>query len=77
LAFGDYAEVYGGTTNTSKERGVPCIALYPVGNASGSWFFWNLLANEHLRRSNWTKMVMTDLVINAVKGITDNEVVKR
>jgi hypothetical protein len=40
LSFGDYDEVYGGTTNTSKERSVPCIALYTAGNASGSWFFF-------------------------------------
>jgi hypothetical protein len=32
--------------------------------------------NEHLRRSNWTKMVMTDLVIKAVNEVTGNEVVE-
>ena len=36
LAFGDYAEVYDGTTNTSRARSIPCIALYPVGDAAGS-----------------------------------------
>ena len=39
LAFGDYIEVYDGTTNMSWERSIPCIALYPVGNALGSWVF--------------------------------------
>jgi hypothetical protein len=39
LAFGDYVEVHVGTDNTSKERSVPCIALYPVGNATGTWQF--------------------------------------
>ena len=76
LAFGDYAEVYDGTTNTSKERCLPCIALHPVGNASGSWVFWNLLTKKHLRRSNWTKMVMTDMVIKSVNDITDMELVE-
>ena len=47
LAFGDYAEVYDGTTNTSKERSVPSIVLYPVGNALGSWVFLNLLTKKH------------------------------
>ena len=40
LVFGDYVEVYNGTTNTSKERSLPCIALYPVGNATSTWMMW-------------------------------------
>jgi hypothetical protein len=36
LAFGDYVEVHNGTMNTSKERSLPCIALYPVGNAAST-----------------------------------------
>jgi hypothetical protein len=39
LAFGDYCEVFDGTDNTSKQRSVPCIVLYPCCNATGSWFF--------------------------------------
>jgi len=51
LAFGDYCEVYDGTDNTSKERSVPCIALYPCNNAAGSWAFLNLKSKQMLRRS--------------------------
>jgi hypothetical protein len=43
LAFGDYVEVHTGTDNTSRERSVTCIALYPVGNATGMWQFWNII----------------------------------
>jgi hypothetical protein len=43
LAFGDYVEVHMGTDNTSRERSVTCIALYPVGNATGMWQFWNII----------------------------------
>jgi hypothetical protein len=39
LAFGDYCEVYDGTDNTAKARSIPCIALYPCNNATGSWAF--------------------------------------
>jgi hypothetical protein len=42
LAFGDYCEVFNGTDNTSRVRSVPCVALYPCNNASGSWAFLNL-----------------------------------
>jgi hypothetical protein len=41
-AFGDYCEVFNGTDNTSRVRSVPCVALYPCNNASGSWAFLNL-----------------------------------
>ena len=30
---------------------------------------------KHLRRSNWTKMVMTDLVITSVNAITEDELI--
>jgi hypothetical protein len=48
LAFGDYVEVHTGTDNTSRERSVPCIALYPVGNATGTWQFWNLRTKRYM-----------------------------
>jgi hypothetical protein len=53
LAFGDYVEVHEGTDNTSRERSVPCIALYPVGNATGTWQFWNLCKKRYMRHSTW------------------------
>jgi hypothetical protein len=52
LAFNDYIEVYDGTTSTSRARSILCIALYPVGNLSGSWVFLSLTAPCYLRRSN-------------------------
>ena len=36
----------------SKERSLACIALYPVGNATGRWMFWNMSTKRLLRRSN-------------------------
>jgi hypothetical protein len=35
LSFGDYVVVHAGMTNTSKERSIPCFALYPCGKANG------------------------------------------
>ncbi len=49
LGFGDYCEVYDGTNNTSKRRTVPCIALYPCCNYTGSWAFYNLLSKTRIR----------------------------
>ena len=36
LEFSDYAEVYDGTDNMAKSRSIPCIALYPCNNSTGS-----------------------------------------
>jgi len=66
LAFGDYVEVHNGTTNTSKERSIPCIALYPLGNSTGSWLFWSISTRSYVRRSTWVKMVTTQLVTTAM-----------
>jgi hypothetical protein len=42
LCFGDYCEVFDGTDNTVKSRMIPCIALYPCCNTTGSWAFYSL-----------------------------------
>ena len=38
LNFGDYVKVYQGTTNTTKQRTVSAIALYPAPQ-DGSWIY--------------------------------------
>ncbi len=73
LSFGDYVEVHAGMTNTSKERSIPCIAMYPCGNATGSWNFWSLTTGQLVCRTTWTKMVMTDLVISTVNMNAEDE----
>ena len=35
--------------------------------------FWNMATKKHVRRSNWVKMVTTNLVVNAVDAIADHE----
>ena len=50
LEFGTYAEVYDGTDNTSRSRSIPCIALYPSSNSTGSWEFMSLKTKTRIRR---------------------------
>jgi len=66
LAFGDYCEVYDGTDNTSASRSIPCIALYPNNNSTGSWEFMNLQTKQRVRRSNWKLMATTELVVDVM-----------
>jgi hypothetical protein len=71
LAFGDYCEVYDGTDNTSRARSIPCLALYLCNNATGSWAFLSLATLQRIRRTQWTKMVMTEELtakVNAIGG---------
>ncbi len=53
LGFGDYCEVYDGTNNTTKSRSIPCIALYPCCNISGSWAFYSLTTRTRIQRTQW------------------------
>jgi hypothetical protein len=73
LAFGDYCEVYDGTHNTSRPRRVPCVALYPCNNAAGSWAFMNLKTKQRIRRTQWVKMVTTEVIIAVLNAFDDAE----
>jgi len=68
LSFGDYVELHNGTDNISKERSVGAIALFPVGNTTGSWQFWCFGSRFYVRRSTWTKMVTTDVVTRTMNN---------
>jgi hypothetical protein len=67
-AFGDYIEVYDGMDNTARSRSVPCIALYPCNNMTGSWAFLNLSTKQYIRRSHWLKMKTTDIIISKMNA---------
>ena len=69
LKFGDYVECYDPTAqarsnDVTKKRTNSCIALYPSGNLNGSWIFWNLNSMTYVRRSQWRKMEMTELIVD-------------
>lgn len=66
LEFGTYAEVYDGTDNTSRSRSIPCIALYPCSNSTGSWEFMSLKTKSRIRRSHWIKLKTSELVVAAM-----------
>ena len=80
LAFGDYCECYDPkvqSRNAEQNRTESCIALYPAGNANGSWIFLNLKSNKRVRRSNWTKMTTDDLVIARINQLAGSHKSKR
>jgi hypothetical protein len=65
LFFGDYCRVFDGTDNTVKSRTIPCIALYPCCNMTGSWVFYSLQTKTWIRRKQWKNMVtLAELIEN-------------
>jgi hypothetical protein len=60
--------------NMSKSRSIPCIALYPCCNATGSWEFMSLKSKTRVRRSQWQPMVTTQAVIDAMNAFNEEPV---
>jgi hypothetical protein len=77
LAFGDHAEVYDPkaaeqSNDVTVQRTEPCIALYPSANKNGSWIFFNFQTKAYVRRTQWTKLPTSKLVIavmNELAGV--------
>jgi len=77
IAFGDYCECRdpaAQSNDASAKRTTPCIALYPVGNSTGSWVFLNIDTRRRVRRSQWKKMVTTQIIIDRMNGMADDEI---
>jgi hypothetical protein len=66
LAFRDYVEVYDSTNDTSCSRTVPCIALYPCSNSTGSW--------ERIFRSQWNVMLMARVIVDQMNAFDEDQV---
>ena len=76
IAFGDYCECRDPTAKSndaSAKRTTPCIALYPVGNSKGSWVFLNIDTKRRVRRSQWKKMVTTQIIIDRMNEMAGDE----
>lgn len=65
LGFGEFVEIptNSPTANDMHERTMSAIALYPVGNDQGSWYFYSLGSCAVVQRSSWTVLPMPDVVI--------------
>ncbi len=68
LAFGDYADVYDPksalkSNDINTPRTELCVALYPSSNKNGSWIFYSLNTKTYVRRTQWSKLPTSKLVI--------------
>ena len=73
VAYGDYVEGYNAASKSNAvqdARTNSLIALYPTGNSVGSWVCYNIVSTRFVRRTNLTKMVTTDLVIDQMNALS-------
>ena len=75
LNFGDYvqAHVPNNITNNNEARVHGAIALYPSGNAQGSWYFMSLETGKKVHRYDWDILPITKEVLDRVEKIAIHE----
>ena len=71
LNFGDYTQVHHSRekTNDNEPRTTGAIALYPSGNAQGSWYFMSLDTGKKIHRYQWTVLPLSTEALERVEAI--------
>ena len=66
LNFGDYvhAHVPASITNTKNSRTTGAIAMYPLNNAQGGWYFMSLDTGKRIHRYQWETLSISKEVLN-------------
>ena len=67
LEYGSYVQTHEDHNNSLQERTSGAIALRPMGNAQGGWFFMSLQTGRRLCRFQWTPLPMPQDVITRVE----------
>ena len=62
--FGEYMQTHEEHNNSMNPRTVGAIALHPVGNAQGSFYFLSIATGRVLNRLHATALPMPDDVID-------------
>ena len=69
IGFGDYVEARDPAVKSNDAeapRTNSAIALWPTGNLTGSWKFFDITTGETIVRSQWRKLPTTEIVIKAM-----------
>ena len=69
INFGQYAEVYDGTTNTAANRSIGGIAMYAT-NARDGFAFMCIETGRCRHSNNWIEKPITEDVIAKVENLT-------
>jgi Reverse transcriptase (RNA-dependent DNA polymerase) len=73
LEFGQYVQVFDGTSNDTRSRTLGAIATTPTNNSSGDHFFLSLATGHRIHRRSWTIIPISDTVISRVEAIASQE----
>jgi Reverse transcriptase (RNA-dependent DNA polymerase) len=74
FGFGDYCQICDNDTdNSMDERTTGAIALMPVGNSTGSWWFMVLMTRKAVRRDNAVRLPMPDWVISYLNDLAKKD----
>jgi hypothetical protein len=73
LEFGQYVQVYDGTSNDTKSRTLGAIALNPTGNSNSDYYFMSLATGCQIHRRSWTILPISDIAISRVEAIALEE----
>ena len=78
VVWGTYCETTEPIDNAKKNRPDvartrPGIAMFPTGNANGSWYFYSTETMKIVSRTKWTELRMTPSIIERLNGIHDAE----
>lgn len=75
IGVGDYCEIFDeNADNLMRDRTVPAIALYPSGNAQGSWKFLSLDTMQVVTRDQYTELPTPPESIARINSEHDREV---
>ena len=75
VGFGDYVEALNpNTDNSMASRTESCIALYPTGNNTGTYYLFNLTTRKIIRRSKFKVLMTPKFVIDFMDQLKDAEI---
>ena len=69
IRFGGYVQIWGGTTNTLKERSIGAIALNR-SNENGGWYFMALMTGRVWNTNQFLEIPISDDVIDRVDNMS-------
>ena len=72
ITFGAYAQVYMGTTKSTKQRTVGEIALRPE-NERGGYYFMYPSTGKQIHAFIWTELPINNQVISRVNDLVTND----
>ena len=76
ISFGDCCEAYNPkirSKDATQARSETLIALYPKGNETSSWLFYNIAAKQKVTLSSWIKINTTKLIIKSMNSLIQSE----